>query len=239
MIFLVVIVCIVLTSAFGHYLSLRKGTAQAVLNLEQQLFAYRGELAQAQIKSQQDSHMSVDFVNMLMDRLHAAEAKCVDLENAVEKSSLRQGLRLTASSNFLDFSDGVSLSWNLRTGIVMLRDDRIPRGTDNVRDMDDEHLDAVMFDHPVTYGLAHNTDAHSMIEPRHKLPYFFADGSCRVSLGSVDRPVTVRDFITSFASVKGNALTAYNEPLSTYFGLYRQQGNVGQQYLILLINPRT
>ena len=182
-------------------------------------------------KEQQGRHwqISVEFVNMLMVRLQAVEAKCALLER-------ENKLRLTGESNFMDFSDGLSLNWNVRTGVVKLRDDRIQKGP-FIFEMDDAHWEAIMFDHAVTFALAHQPE-WSLVSLRHKKRIFYPDEFCTMQIGNNESGVTVRDMVKAFADNKDMAtnLRTIKDSMRTYFGLHRQQGNKGIQFCMLLID---
>lgn len=173
--------------------------------------------------------VSVNFINMLMKRLHAVEAKCASLERAAS-------LRLTGESNYMDFSDGLSLVWNVRTGVIKLRDDRIQEGP-SLFEMDEAHWQAIVFDHAVTFALG-SQPGWSLVSLRHKPRSFYPDKSCIVKIGSNSSGVTVRDIVRAFADNKNMVinLQTIEGRLRTYFGLHRQQGNKGIQYCMLLID---
>lgn len=177
--------------------------------------------------------VSVEYVNMVMNRLHAAEAKCAALKHA---ASAAERLRVTGESNYMDFSDGLSLVWNIRTGIVKLRDDRVQTGI-HVFDMDDKHWEAILFDRPVSFGLAYHPRL-SLMSVREKVQGFYPDFNTRVQLGGKDGYVTVREMVQAFVDNKdlATALNVHAPKLHTYFGLHRQQANKGIQYCMLMID---
>lgn len=186
-------------------------------------------------KHGQDWLLSVKYVNMVMDRLHAAEAKCAALEHVAEEA---KRLRLTGESNYMDFSDGLSLVWNIRTGLVKLRDDRVQKGR-RIFDMDDEHWRAILFNHPVTFALAHQPEYKSDMSSRRRAQYFFPCVHCKVQLlGGKDGCVTVREMVQEFVDNQdlATAMNIHESKLHTYFGLHRQQANRGIQYCLLMID---